>query len=216
MTSGDKKAESLSVYAKLQQAREMLSREKISKSGLNKYSNYRYFELGDFLTPLQTIMKQCGITTVFNLAENKATLEIFNTERPEEKIGFSIPVASAGVKGASEIQNLGAEITYLRRYLHQIAFEIAESDGIDGLPVDKKTASSSKFTIKKQVLSPTSERWQGAGRGLASGKCDLELIKAKFLITAHDLALLEQQVADVNFNSEFLYPQEESQEVTHA
>ena len=43
------------------------------------------------------------------------------------------------MKGANELQNLGASCTYLRRYLYMIAYEICESDIIDSSnPIDNE------------------------------------------------------------------------------
>ena len=42
------------------------------------------------------------------------------------------------LKGSNKIQALGSSHTYLRRYLYLTAFEIVESDGIDGLSVEDR------------------------------------------------------------------------------
>ena len=39
----------LNIYQKLQKSRVDLQNKKLKKTGINKYSNYDYFELGDLL-----------------------------------------------------------------------------------------------------------------------------------------------------------------------
>ena len=60
-----------------------------------------------------------------------ATLTIYNTESPEEKIEFSSPMITAELKGCHAVQNLGAVETYVRRYLYLAAYEIVEAEQLD-------------------------------------------------------------------------------------
>ncbi len=116
------------IYEKLQICRVELNDKKIKKSGKNTYSGYEYFELKDFLPTVNQLFAKNKITSIFNLDNETAKLEIINTENIEDKIVFSIPVAEASIKGSSPVQALGGQITYLRRYLYINALEIAESD----------------------------------------------------------------------------------------
>lgn len=119
------------IYQKIQEIRLQLSKKSIKKSGKNTFANYEYFELSDFLNPLNELMDITGVMTQFILQDNRAVLHIINSDKPEEKITFYTPIASAEGKGTNAIQQLGSQITYLRRYLFMIAFEIAESDTVD-------------------------------------------------------------------------------------
>lgn len=121
----------MNIYMKLQQARVTLQSMNLKKTGVNKFAGYKYYELGDFLPAVNSIMndlKMCGFVTFSN---DSANLTIVNAENPEETIVFSSPMRDASLKGAHEIQNLGAVETYQRRYLYQVAFEIVESDALD-------------------------------------------------------------------------------------
>lgn len=128
----------MNVYQKLAKVRDQLQDMDLKKSGKNDYSNFTYYELGDFLPPINKFCESEGLLTVFNLEENKAILSIINVEEPSEVIHFHSPTAkveigakSDGTGGAQPIQNLGGKITYLRRYLLMTAFEIAESDIVE-------------------------------------------------------------------------------------
>jgi hypothetical protein len=119
------------VYKRMQKVRADLAKLSLKKTGKNKFTGNVYFELGDFAPALNRLMDEQGITTRFTLEEKKAVLIVFNSDKPEDKEVFFIPTAASEVKGATPIQNLGAQITYLRRYLLMIAFEISEGDTED-------------------------------------------------------------------------------------
>jgi hypothetical protein len=126
----------MSIYKKLQKARVELQKVEMTKSGHNKFSNYNYFELADFMPHINRIMLDVGLCGVISFADNQAELVIFDVET-DQKIIFYTPTADATVKGANPIQCLGSLHTYMRRYLWMLAFEIVEHDGIDALPQQK-------------------------------------------------------------------------------
>ena len=135
------------LYQKLANARVDLQEMKLKKSGKNDYSNYSYYELGDFLPAINALCKKYGLFTKFNVISDKGTekavLTVLNGEKPEEKTDFVSPTAEVriGAKwedgkqtgGADPIQNLGGKITYMRRYMLINAFEIVESDSVDAI-----------------------------------------------------------------------------------
>lgn len=113
------------------EARIALQGKKLSKSGKNKFAGYNYFELGDFLPTVQEIFLSLGISGVVSYGKDEATLTITDCSNPDDCIEISSPMSSAALKGAHEIQNLGAVQTYLRRYLWVTAMEIVEHDALD-------------------------------------------------------------------------------------
>ena len=132
----------MNVYQKLNEAREQFHKAKLKKSGHNKFANYYYFELGDFVIPALEIFKSHGLTSIISFGKEEASMTIVNNDKPEEKIILTSPMSSAALKGCHEVQNLGAVQTYLRRYLWVAALEIVEHDALDG------TVGSDKKTIK--------------------------------------------------------------------
>lgn len=121
----------MNVYEKLQKARVELQSASIKKSGKNTFSNYDYFELGDFLPMINTIFNELKLFSQVSFSQELATLKIINTEKTEEVIEFTSPMADAQLKGCHPIQNLGAVQTYQRRYLYMAALEIVEHDILD-------------------------------------------------------------------------------------
>lgn len=133
----------MSVHQKLMQARIALQGKKLSKSGKNKFAGYNYFELGDFLPTVQEIFLSLGLSGVVSYGKDEATLTISDCSNSEDCIVISSPMSSAALKGAHEIQNLGAVQTYLRRYLWVTAMEIVEHDALDATLGDDSSSTSS-------------------------------------------------------------------------
>lgn len=121
----------MNVYQKLNEARERFHTSKLKKSGHNKFANYYYFELGDFVIPALQIFKEIGLTSVITFTPEVAQMIILNNEKPEDFVVIQSPMSTAALKGCHEVQNLGAVQTYLRRYLWVAALEIVEHDALD-------------------------------------------------------------------------------------
>lgn len=128
----------MSIYKKLSDAREHFHALELKKTGHNKFAGYKYFELGDFLIPALHVLKIYGIVSVISFGKEIATMRLIDIDKPDEFIEITSPMSSAALKGAHEIQNLGAVQTYLRRYLWVAALEIVEHDAIDSAPAKEK------------------------------------------------------------------------------
>ena len=134
----------LNIWQKLQEARCKLQDLNLKKSGLNQFAKYSYYELGDILPAINNINKDIGLCTHITFNNEFAVLNIINSDNGES-ISFTSPMAAASLKGAHDIQNLGATETYQRRYLYLSAYEIVEHDAVD----------SSKGKAPKKHMSNT-------------------------------------------------------------
>ena len=137
----------MNIFEKIQKMRCELQDMKIKKSGENKFAGYKYYELGDILPPINKLMLANKCAAIVSFDNEYARLKVVNCEAPEETIEFTSPMASASLKGAHDIQNLGAVETYQRRYLYMTAFEVVESDFFDatqGKEVRKQEPDSRK------------------------------------------------------------------------
>lgn len=141
----------MNVYQKLNLAREKFHSAEIKKSGHNKFANYYYFELADFVVPALKIFKEVGLTSVIRFETDIATMEIVNNEKPEDRIYITSPMSEASLKGCHPVQNLGAVETYVRRYLWVTALEIVEHDGLDSSAPIKVEENSEIKEEKKGV-----------------------------------------------------------------
>ena len=130
----------MSIYKKLSDAREHFHELELKKTGHNKFAGYKYFELGDFLIPALKVLKIYGVVSVISFGKEVASMRLIDIDKPDEFIEITSPMSSAALKGAHEIQNLGAVQTYLRRYLWVAALEIVEHDALDATTGVKGTA----------------------------------------------------------------------------
>ncbi len=91
----------MNVYQKLNAARDAFHQTKLKKTGHNKFANYYYFELGDFLIPALQIFKEHGLTGVISFGKETADMRIVNVDKPEEVIVIESPMSTAALKIAS-------------------------------------------------------------------------------------------------------------------
>ena len=141
MATTTKKTEettNLNVYQKLIGAREQFLNSDVQKTGKNMHLSFKYFELDDIVPTATRIFATYGLIGLVNFTADTATMNIVNTENPEEMISFVAPfnqiepiVSNTGAKATNEMQALGSSITYMRRYLYMMALDICESDSID-------------------------------------------------------------------------------------
>ena len=119
------------LYEKIQNVRNDLQKANIKMSGKNTFAGYEYFELADFLKPLNELMAKYQMTAIPSFTSDLATLTAINCENPEERFTITSPFSSASLKGCHDVQNIGAVETYQRRYLYQAMFDIAEIDSLN-------------------------------------------------------------------------------------
>ena len=132
------------IYSKMQKARCEFQEKPLKKSGHNKFAGYHYFELGDFLPTINSLLEKYNLCSNISFDNDMATLTIVNAENTDEKLVFTSPMSNANLKGCHDVQNLGAVQTYLRRYLWVNAFEIVESDGLDATTGKDEPKGTSK------------------------------------------------------------------------
>ena len=120
----------MNVFEKLNEARIRFQNANVKKSGKNNYAGYTYYELADILPAINKIAQELKFSCIVNFTPDIATLDFVDCEK-NEKITFTSPMSSASLKGAMDVQNTGAVITYLKRYLYQNCFEIVENDLLD-------------------------------------------------------------------------------------
>ncbi len=133
----EKEIVKLNIYQKIQKARVELQKRDIKKTGLNKYSNYKYFELGDFLPHINDICLEVGLYTEFAYGEEEAFLYLIDCDDPAIKREWRTPIKVPALKGCTDIQAIGGSQTFSRRYLYMMAFEISETDIVNNAEIDE-------------------------------------------------------------------------------
>jgi len=145
----------MTVFKKLQKARRMVLESGIEKTGHNKFSNYKYFELGDFIPVAHKIFDEVGLCGVVSFGD-RATLTIFNADEPGA-VEFATPIVYAENAKGQAIQSLGSTHTYLRRYLWLLALELVENDVIDSLPQEEKPKAVEK-PVERPAAKPAEKK----------------------------------------------------------
>lgn len=148
------------VYQKLLTARAKFLEANVEKTGKNMHLSFKYFELEDIVPTAILIFNEVGLIPVVNFTADIATMNIINTDNPEESVPFVAPfnqiapiVSNAGKQATNEMQALGSSITYMRRYLYMIALDICESDSIDA-NLGKGETASAPAAEKKAPATP--------------------------------------------------------------
>jgi hypothetical protein len=118
------------IYKKLNAARAAFHEHKLTKTGYNSFSNFDYFELNDFLPHALTTFRENGLCGVVSFGADLATLAIIDVDTAQA-ITITSPMSTASLKACHPVQNLGAVLTYTRRYLWSAAMELIETDPLD-------------------------------------------------------------------------------------
>ena len=135
---------------------------KIKKSGYNKFSGFNYFELSDIQPVLIDLMLEEGVGAIYSIDEKVAEATFINLDDPKDRATFKVPMGEANLKGTQDMQNKGACITYARRYLLLLAFNIVEPDQLDAVSGDPKF----KVENKKVKEIPNTEEIQNKVRSI--------------------------------------------------
>lgn len=133
-----------------------LQNAKLKKSGKNKFAEFDYFELADFLPKLNELMLEEKINDRFYIKDGYAILEI---QKGDEIATYQMPFVLfetpltfkkdkngnllkdkngeyIQVPSMQDIQYLGALNTYYKRYLYLNAFGITDGEIIDSMNND--------------------------------------------------------------------------------
>lgn len=148
--------ESNNIYIKLMDVRVKFSKLNLKKSGENKFANFKYFELADFLPQATELLEKAKLCPIVVFTNDYATLTLINGENPTEQIVFTSPMRNLQLKGSNELQALGGIETYQTRYLYIQLLNITENDSFDA--VSGKETAKNNLNNNVQQDKNTSER----------------------------------------------------------
>lgn len=137
------------IYIKLMDVRVKLSKLKLKKSGENKYSNFKYFELADFLPQATELLEEVKLCPIITFTNDYATLTLINGENPTEQIVFTSPMRDLQLKGSNELQALGGIETYQTRYLYIQLLNITENDSFDAISGKETTKNNFNNNVQQ-------------------------------------------------------------------
>lgn len=141
----------MNIYEKLQKARVELQSLGLKMGGHNKFADFKYFELKDFLPKVNEIFENLKLFSKFDLLENEGVLTVINTEKTDETITFVTPKAEIVLKGQNGLQMIGSTHTYLKRYCYFNALEIVEDDAINAIIDKDKYSKQQELTEEEQI-----------------------------------------------------------------
>ena len=144
----------MSIWKKIQIVKQKILEANLKKTGENKFSGFKYYELADFTPTIINLCNEVGLFTKFTFNNEMATLEIINSDKSEQKEIYTSPMRELQLKGCNDIQALGGVETYSRRYLYMSAFDIIENDMFDSITgKDEKTVKDK--TQAQKVIKAT-------------------------------------------------------------
>lgn len=142
----------MNLYEKLNELRSRWLDAKVQKTGVNTFSEYKYFELSDIIPVVQPLMKELHLVASIKFTAERAIMRVFDTDNvAKSESGLSVadfeeyesPMTTLTVKGMNAIQAMGAVETYSRRYLYMMMLDIVEEDAIDkGHEAETETVKS--------------------------------------------------------------------------
>lgn len=158
----------MNIYKKIMSVRMAWLDANVQKTGINRFAEYKYFELADIVPVIMPLFDTFNLYPHFSFTEEVATMDIIDIDNPANKVTFSSPMRKLAVKGMNEIQALGGVETYQRRYLYMMLLDIVEQDAFDGsngqsddeleTPNDNVTAIKPKTAAKSNRPSTPKQR----------------------------------------------------------
>lgn len=130
-----KTTKNLTIYAKLAKARQDFLAQTLTKSGKNIHAEFDYFELKDIVPTATEIFSKYGLLFLVTFIDGNAIGTLIDIENGENSITVQFSIAHLPEPAKfrmNEIQAVGAEITYYRRYLYMMILDIVDRDAVDG------------------------------------------------------------------------------------
>ena len=149
------------IYEKLSNVQLALMGRDIKKTGFNRFKKYHYYTLDDLIAPCIEECHREGLTFFFNFRNGEAIIRLHEWENPKEGITCGLPFPElitpdddAKNKNNILVQDLGAAITYLKRYLIINLFAITDVELIDSDDASSAKNTKESKQVKKENREP--------------------------------------------------------------
>lgn len=169
----------MNVWQKLLAARIEFLRRGVTKSGVNLHAEFKYFELEDIVPVATEIFSNFNCVFLTSFPDGKAVGRFINLDNPDEQVVVEFTARSIAEPGKfrmNEVQGLGAEITYMRRYLYFLILDVVEADAFDA--ESGKDAPAPKAEPKKPV---STEKREEIKQGLTALEANADELQIKAL-----------------------------------
>ena len=130
------------IYTRLANVRAKFLNARIQKTGKNGQLKSMYFQLDDIVPVAMPLFHEENLLPVMNFKDVECSLTIIDMLDDTKTLTFVAPVREwNGNAAVTPIQATGAMITYMRRYLYQIALDIVEVDEMESGLMPNPTTS---------------------------------------------------------------------------
>ena len=164
---------------------------KAPKSQFNAFGKYKYRNCEDILEALKPLLLkyECTLTMEDEVKEVGGIVFIETTvsiqKEGEGRMEGRAVTAQAGIdinrKGMDVAQSFGSSSSYARKYALSALLLIDDTKDPD---------STNDHGGKKEELTPSHVKWNGAKDSLANGKVSMEQIKSVYILTSQNEKLL--------------------------
>ena len=150
----------MTIFKKIADVQMELQKVEFTKSGHNKFGNFKYFELDDIMPTIQSKCYDHDLMMQFLFNNKKATLMIVDVNNGDRFCNeIPMPEICELNKKMNVVQSLGAYITYLKRYLLLNTFCICEksvidSDAMSSMQNPKAASTKGNHIPRKQGAAP--------------------------------------------------------------
>ena len=172
----------MNVWQKLLASRIDFLKSGVSKSGINMHAEFKYFELEDIVPMATSIFYKYNCVFVTSFPDGKAVGKLINLDNTAEEVVVEFnarSIAEPAKFRMNEVQGLGAEITYMRRYLYFLILDVVEADAFD---CDSgKDTPAPKIEPKKPV---TTEKREEIKQELTAPEANADDLQIKALKSA--------------------------------
>lgn len=152
-------AKTTTLVSKLIEARIRFMNSNVKKTGKNMYMKYKYFTLDDIVPVANRIFSELGMMVHISFPADEigrvnAQATVIDAVT-DEKILFAVPMPELGkMEQLTPVQELGANITYIRRYLYMLVLDITEVDITDEGIADKPEANAQPVQEAPKKTAP--------------------------------------------------------------
>ncbi len=169
----------MNVWQKLLAARIEFLRRGVTKSGINLHAEFKYFELEDIVPVATEIFSNYNCLFLTSFPDGRAIGRLINLDSTEEQVIVEFNARSISEPSKfrmNEVQGLGAEITYMRRYLYFLILDVVEADAFDA--ESGKDIPAPKVEPKKPV---STEKREEIKQNITTPKANADALQIKAL-----------------------------------
>lgn len=177
----------MNVWQKLLNSRMEFLKQKVKQSGVNLHAEFTYFELKDIVPVATDIFAKYNCVFLTTFPEGKAVGKLVNLDNIEEIITVEFEARSIAEPAKfrmNEVQGLGAEITYMRRYLYFLILDIVVADDFDGESGSKSDDTDTPAPAPKKKAPVTAEKREEIKQELTSPEANADELQITALKTA--------------------------------